>query len=346
MADQPAPTDNISFNQFSGIKNTVTSERLQPGELERARNVDIDDLGQLHRRRGYQLKVAGNFHSLFRANHGVVYGVKNGDLGRIDPDYSFHTIVSGVGALPLAYAHVGDNIYFSSSVTSGQFNHVTGVPAPWGAVAAEQMWLSPVVNPTPTLPPIKGKTLMRPPLATDLVYFNGRIYMAVDNVVWATELYLYDWVDAVMGYQPYEAPVTALAPVTDGFYVGTETGVWFQTGVFNEMRRIPTGNAGAIRGSVVQLPTNLIPDQYANNTKNAILMLTQQGLCLGMDGGNLINLTQTKVVFPEAIRVNSLFRSQDGVNQYIGVADSGGSPASSARIGDYVDAEIRRFQGA
>jgi hypothetical protein len=26
--------------------------------------------------------------------------------------------------------------------------------------------------------------------------------------------------------------------------------------------------------------------------------------------------------------------------------DSGGTPASTTRIGDYVDAEIRRFQGA
>lgn len=346
MADQPAPSDNITFAQFTGLKNTVTPERLQPNELEIAKNVDIDDALQVHRRRGYQLRAAGSYHSLFNANHGAVYGVKDDVLGQIHPDYSFQPIASNVGSFPLAYVHVGNTIYFSSQVTSGKFDHVTNTPSPWGDLTPQQMWLSPVVNPTPTLPPIKGKTLKRPPLCTAMTYYNGRIYMASGHEVWATELYLYDWVDSVKGFLPYDAEVTALATVTDGFYVGTETGVWFSTGPFNEMRRISAQNSGAIRGSVVQLPPQLIPDQYANSTKSAVLILTQQGLCLGLDGGNLINLTQTRVVFPEAIRVNSLFRSQDGVNQYIGVADSGGSPSSNARIGDYVDAEIRRFQGA
>lgn len=347
MAQQPdTPSDNISFGQFSGLKNTVSRERLAPSELEIAKNVDIDDVGQLRRRRGYTRVSTANYHSLFTANHGAVYGVKDGVLGQILPDYSFRSIASGVGNEPISFVHVGTTVYFTSSVTSGKFDHVTGVPSPWGDLTPQQMWLSPVVNPTPTLPPIKGKLLQRPPLATALTYYNGRIYMAVGNTVWATELYLYDWVDAVKGFLPYDAEVTALATVTDGFYVGTETGVWFSSGPFNEMRRISAQSSGAIRGSVVQLPPQLIPDQYANSTRSAVLILTQQGLCLGLDGGNLINLTQTKVIFPDAARVNSLFRSQDGVNQYIGVADSGGSPSSNTRIGDYVDAEIRRFQGA
>jgi hypothetical protein len=75
-------------------------------------------------------------------------------------------------------------------------------------------------------------------------------------------------------------------------------------------------------------------------------MLTSDGLYACLDGGNVVNLTQDRMLFPQAVRVNSLFRSQDGVNQYIGVADSAGSPSSNTRIGDYVDAEIRRFQGA
>lgn len=346
MAEQPAPTDNISFGAFSGIKNTVTRERLKPDELEIAKNVDIDDVGQLHRRRGYTRVSVGDYHSLFTASNGAVYGVKDGTLGRINPDYSFQSIATGVGNRPLAYAQVDDTVYFSSEITSGKFSRTTLVPAPWGALAADRMWLSPVVNPTPTLPPIKGKTLKRPPLATALTTYNGRIYLADGKTVWATELYLYDWVDAVKGFLPFEADVTLLAAVTDGFYVGTTGGVYFQSGIFNELRRVDVMNSGALPGSAVTLPPHLIPDQYANNTKSAILMLTQQGLCLGLDGGNFINLTQTRVVFPQAIRVNSLFRSQDGVNQYIGVADSGGSPSSNTRIGDYVDAEIRRFQGA
>jgi len=344
--DPNAPPDNITISQFAGVKNTVAPERLQPGELERARNVDIDDARQLRRRRGYTLKSAGSYHSLFRADHGLVYGVKNGALGRIEPNYSFITIASGVGSRPLAYVHLGDYIYFSSEVTSGKFEHHTNTPAPWGAVAAEKMWLSPVVNPTSTLPPIKGKSYMRPPLASILAYFNGRIYLAVDNIVWFTELYLYDWVDDVKGYLPFENDVKVLAAVADGLYVGTETAVWYLSPTEGGMKRVQVANYGAIKGSAQQVPSNLIPDQLQQQTKGGTLILTKQGLCIGMDGGNFLNLMQTTVIFPDAVRANSLFRTQDGVNQYISVVDSGGSPASAARIGDYVDAEIRRFQGA
>lgn len=348
MAQPPdqAPTDNITINQFAGLKNTVAPERLQPGELERALNVDIDDMGQLRRRRGYTLKASGDYHSLFRADHGFVYGVKNGALGRIEPNYSFITIATGIGSRPLTYVHLGDYIYFSSDVTSGKFEHHTNVPSTWGAVAADKMWLSPVVNPTPTLPPIKGKSLMRPPLATILAYFNGRIYLAVDNVVWFTELYLYDWVDDVRGYLPFENDVKVLAAVTDGLYVGTETAVWYISGGAGEMKRVQVANYGAIKGSPQQVPSNLIPDQLQQQTKSGALIMTQQGLCIGMDGGNFLNLMQTKVIFPAMQSSNTLFRSQDGVNQYLCVADSGGTPAANTRIGDYVDAEIRRFQGA
>lgn len=343
---EDAPTDNITINQFSGIKNTVTRERLMPGELEVAKNVDIDDVGQIHRRRGYQLKTAGNFHSLFRADHGLVYGVKNGDLVRIEPNYTTTTIVSGVGTAPLTMLHLGDNIYFSSEVTSGRFDHRTNVPTPWGAVASERMWLSAVVNPTPSMPPIKGKLLKPPPLATILAYFNGRIYLAVDTTVWFTELYLYDWVDSVKGFLPFENDVKVLTAVADGLYVGTETAIWYLSGTAGAMKRVQVANYGAIKGSAQPVPSNLIPDQLQQQTKGGTLIMTQQGLCIGMDGGNFLNLMQTKVIFPEMSSVNSLFRLQDGVNQYVCVADSGGTPASNARIGDYVDAEIRRFQGA
>lgn len=338
--------DSIIFGQFAGIKNTVARERLTIADLERAINVDLDNAGQLKRRRGYRKMLSGDCHSMFTSNHGAVYVVKDGDLCLLNPDFTTRTIVSSVGNQPLAYVHVNDTVYFSSAITSGKFNHDTLVPSPWGAVAAEKMWLSPVVNPTPTLPPIKGKSLMRPPLATALAYYNGRIYMAVGKAVWVTELYLYDWVDDVKGFTPYEADVTVLASVTDGLYVGTETGVWFQTGPFNEMKRVAAVSSGALPGSAVQVPPHLIPDPFVMSTKSAIMIMTQDGVCLGMDGGNMTNVSQDRVVLPKAAKASALFRSQDGVNQYVSVADSGGTPVSGARIGDYVDAEIRRFQGA
>ena len=38
----------------------------------------------------------------------------------------------------------------------------------------------------------------------------------------------------------------------------------------------------------------------------------------------------------------AFYRRQDGVNQYIAVTNSGGTPSANTRIGDYVDAELIR----
>ena len=346
---QPPIQDSVLFQKFTGLRNTVTAERLEQGELQTAVNVDIDDAGQLRRRRGYTLAASGNYHSLFRGDF-ATFAVKNGVLGVVNPDYTHTAIQSGVGSEPLAYVQVAENVYFSSSVASGVIGEDLTVSA-WGAVSEAGTWLSPVVNPTATLPAIAGRLLGAPPMATALTYYNGRIYMAHGKTVWATDLYLYNYVDKTRTFLQFESDVTMLAPVTNGLYVGTTTDVWFLAGSrLEELKRQPMMHYGALPGSALPVPAELVNPQVPNRpqpeSKNAVLFMSTSGLCVGLDGGMLYNLTQNQVLFPDAVSVAPMFRRQDGINQYVGVADSGGSPSSAARIGDYVDAEIRRFQGA
>lgn len=336
----------MTFQAFTGIKNTVTRERLAPTELETARNVDLDDVGQLHRRRGYTRVATGDYHSLFASSRGL-YGVKNGVLGAINPAYAFTPIQSNVGADRLAYVEVGPDIYFASPAASGVIR-ADNSAASWGYVSAANEWLSPVNTPTDTLAPIAGKLIGPPPMASSLAYLNGRIYLAHEKTLWATELYLYNYVDKTRNYLYFETPITAVGATADGLYVGTETNVWYLTGPFSEMRRSLVLNAGVLPGSMVPVPADLIVSeaQRGNPAKHAIAFMTTTGLVAGFDGGVCYNLTQTQVLFPDAQNVAAMFRRQDGVNQYVGVADSRGTPSSNTRIGDYVDAEIRRFQGA
>jgi hypothetical protein len=347
MARAPQPIDptqdSVVLNQFTGLKNTVGSERLAPNELEKALNIDIDDAGQIRRRRGQTLVSSGNFHSVWTGRH-AVYGVKNGALGIINPNYTFVQLMAGAGDAPIAYLQLDDDVYFSSEDVSGIIRQ-NGTISPWGSSTSEGTWLSPVVNPTETLNPTGGKMLGKPPMATALAYLNGRIYLAHDKTVWATELYMYNYVDKTRNFLPFEAEVTAIGAVTDGLYVGTKDNIWFLSGPLMEMRRIPV-NGGIIAGSLVYIQPEFLPDDVAQGTRNAVLFVTPFGLFAGLDSGTVRSLTSAKFIFPDASSYASLFRRQDGVNQYIGVADSAGAPTSSARVGDYVDAEIRRFQGA
>lgn len=341
--DPTQPPESVLLQAWKGLRNTVSAERLGPDELVTARNVDLDDAGQPHRRRGYTRVAEGNWHSLFRSGRGI-YAVRDGDLVKVRPGYTTQILASGLGPGPLAWCEVGPTLYFSSAVDSGKIS-AADVVTDWGAVGGDGTWLSPVVNPTATLNPVRGKQLGKPPMATAMCWLNGRIWMASGATLWATELYLYDFVDKTRNYLMFESDITVVGAVTDGMYVGTRSGVWFLTGTLAEMRRVPVLTAGAVPGSLVPAPPDLVSPQR-EHSRSAVLFLTTAGLCVGHDGGALDNLTETRVLLPDAERAAALFRRQDGVNQYIAVADSGGTPTTGARIGDFVDAEIRRFTGA
>ena len=342
-AEQSAPpAETVMLQGFKGLKNTVTAERLGGEDLARAINVDLDDAGQIRRRRGYRQVASGNFHSLWTANDGTVYGVKNEALGIIRPDYSFETLKPQVGDARIAYVQVGDDVFFSSEDVSGIVT--AGQVSDWGAQVSPGEWHSPVVNPTSTLPDIAGKLLGKPPMATALTYYNGRIYMAHGRTLWATELYLYRYVDKTRTYLQFESDITVLGTVTDGMYVGTKERVYFLSGPFDSIQRIQVLDSGALPGSLLNVSADVIKTN-PSATRNSVVFMTSDDIYVGQDNGMVYGMT-SDVMFPDAVSVAPLYRKQDGIHQYIAVTDHGGSPVSSARIGDYVDAEIRRFQGA
>jgi hypothetical protein len=354
-APLPAPAEvGRVLSSWDGLKNTLQPERLGPKDLVRARNVVLDDSGQPSRRRGYTLKLPGNVHSLFTSYQGTVLGVVNSELSIINPDYS-HQPLAFIGTDPaagmpgLAYAQVGDLVYYVGKIDRGLVSIPGRSWGPWGD--PDDLWLSPVVNPTETLPPVAGRLLKQPPHATNITYFNGRLYLGQGRTLWATELYLYNYVDATSGYKLFEADITLLGAVSDGVYVGTKDGLWFLTGpTFAEMKRVWALDAGVIPGSMVYIPGELgnppqVPLTAVTPIESAIMFMTAKGACIGLDGGRVTNLTETKYSFPEAVGAAALYRQQDGVNQYIARLESGGSPAQSAAIGDYLDVTIIRGSG-
>ena len=355
----PPPPDaaqSITLTKFSGLINTVSRERLNANELAIAVNIDIDDRDQIHRRRGYSKKISGDSHSLFTANDGTVYGVINGDLCAILPNYTTHVLKTGInadpsaGLDPLCFTQVGDMIYYSSTTDSGKI--IDGVVQAWGAQNDAGIWVSPVVIPTPTLAPVAGRLLGKPPMATVMSYFNGRIYMGCGRLLWATELYLYDFVDKTRNFLQFEGDITMIGTVGDGIYVGTDEGLWFLAGPTFPLKRTRIMDSAVIRGSMVDIPAELanppqVPADADTPVKVSISFLTETGFCVGQDSGSAVNFTEDKFIFPVMQRVAAFYRRQDGMNQYIAVCDSAGTPTDTARFGEYLDPIcIRATDGA
>lgn len=348
MAGPPTePPESIVMLHYGGIKNTVRPERLAPDELEAAVNIDLDDVGEPSRRRGYTQRDNSSWHSV-KTQGGKVFGVRNGLLGIIRPDFSFSSLAVNVGTAAVCYTHLNEETYFSSTAAQGVVDATETVQS-WGATLGQGEWQSPVIAPTVTLGAISGQLMGDPPVASAIEAYNGRIYLAHGKTLWATELFRYHYVDRTKNYLQFEDDITMLAAMVDGLYVGTTKATYFLKGrMLAEFQLIEVTSSPTLPGSEVWVPADLVHPQAQNApipTGDALVFMTEAGVCAGFDGGTLYNLTQAKVVLPRASSAAALFRQLDGVNTYVAVTDSAGTPTASARIGDYVDAEIVRFQG-
>jgi hypothetical protein len=201
----------------------------------------------------------------------------------------------------------------------------------------------------PTLPPIGGRLFGSPPLARYLAFWNGRIYMAAGNTLWGTELYLYDYVDATKTYKIFESEITALGVVQDGIFVGTKSNLWFLSGpTFHELQSVLVSIGGVVPGSVSYAPEHLVSPQTQRgqgdevSQQNAVLMLQGQSIIVCVKGGTTYDLTHDKFILPSAVKAATIFRQQDGLNQFIAVQDSGGDPVNNSRFGDYLSAQLIR----
>src|SRR6185295_19875485 len=127
--------------------------------------------------------------------------------------------------------------------------------------------------------------------------------------------------------------------------VGTAAGLYFIQGVLGSFKLQLVVPTSVLPGSGVFVPSDLVHPQARNQevpTGLAAVMMTTDGVIAGFDGGNVYNLTQTRVEFPSGIAAAGLFRQDQGANSYVAAVDSAGSPSANARIGDWVDAEIIR----
>jgi len=338
----PELPQSIVLGTFNGIKNTVSAERLAITDLEAAVNVDLDDVGQLRRRRGFVRRKSTRHHSLFTLEDRTLV-VREGTLGFLFPDYSFVGLAE-VGDDPISYTAVASTIYCSSRSFSGKI--VNNVLERWGSEDANGIWVSPVVTPTDTLGPIAGRNLTAPPHATELETYKGRIYLGAGRVLWATELYLYDLIDRTKNFIQTEHDITMVRAVGDGLYVGTTAQLLFLSGTLSDgLRQNVVANTGVIKGSSVVVPVSKAHPRARSAPipeGEAPLFMTTGGICLGLDSGEVYNLTQDRTLFPAGTSAAALYREDQGANSYLAAVNSAGGPSANTRIGDYVDAEIIR----
>lgn len=275
----------------SGINTKIDPVRLSATgqgnviELAAAVNIDIDERMRINRRRGYTQLLSSSAHSLFSAGNYCIF-VSGDALSTLDKSYNVTSIRNVTPGLRMDYAQVGDCVYYVNGRENGYVKDM------YSFVWVKGDYVGPDTNKDYTSPPTD---------ATLICAYNGIMYLACDNILYYSEPFAYGAYDLASNYVILDSSITMLKSVKDGLYVGTENKVEFLYGSNPiDFKYIPVSNHGVIKHTAVRVSgTNL---NEVVDCPIVILWTTSKGIYLGLEGGRIANLTETKVTYPSASR--------------------------------------------
>lgn len=124
---------------IQGVNDILRADELPPDTLRRSVNYDITDTGKLQRRRGSQRIYTGSIQrdSLYSDDQRTLF-VEAGNLKELTRDtagnYAAPLVRLDVGARPMAYERVNNQIYYTNSIVTGIFGP-EGQDWKWGVTA-------------------------------------------------------------------------------------------------------------------------------------------------------------------------------------------------------------------
>jgi hypothetical protein len=249
--------------------------------LAESYNVDYDYTGRISRRRGWgSTDITSACHSLAGFESGCLF-ISGGNLCRLGTDFSSTVLRSVTANARMSYVEVADKIFFMNGVERGFIR-----------AGVAESWTLPAV--------IRGYETTRvyqaPPIGQIVSFYRGRVYIVVGDVIWYTEVYGPNLVDYHRNNIPLDSVCQMFHPVKEGIFVGTASQVLFFRGNGPGEFTIETAYpVPAIRGSDVEIETSVVGDR--SMTGVGVIWTSSEGICLGLPGGMVHNLTQRNLKY-------------------------------------------------
>jgi hypothetical protein len=286
------PFTNI--NTFKGIDNINNSVSLGKGFLKEANNVDIDDKYNISRRSGYTLQLSGNFHSLFSWND-VLLAVSNNNLVRIKDNFSSYEVLQyNVGNNAMVYTVANDKIFYTNNIIIGYIKN-----------GISKEFEEPVETGRYKLP------------AGHLIkYYYGRLYVAKGNVVYYSDPMNFTQMRTRSNFIMFNDRITMLETVTDGMYISDNAIRFMQGKTPKEFAIKLLANYTVIEGTAIK-----IDGSYLNFKQpiegEVVYMMTENGVAIGMDSGQFINLTHNYYANIKSSKGKCIFKNDLDKKQYL-----------------------------
>lgn len=284
---------------FVGMNNVTDPAYLDltKGECELLVNVDPNNRGGFVTRKGYTQVNALSTHSGW--GNGIdAYYVSEAILYHFDGTTSTAVTILNSDSR-VVFEQVNDVVAFWSVTDKGILRGRTLIPQ--------------------EIP--KGKFKIPSPCGHMITYFNGRLYIANGS-----DLYCTDSFDPTLNkcderrYLVFslDSAITLLAFVDDGIYVGSSKEIAFLNGTDPygsgfKVERV--SNYGAIPHTAIKTTGSYVPASQL--TGSIVIFTSEHGICVGGNGGNLINLSLNVFSFPQAENGCAFLREQNGLYHYV-----------------------------
>lgn len=156
------------------------------------------------------------------------------------------------------------------------------------------------------------------PVGTITAFWRGRVLVAQGNALWASRPmtpHLCDWRD----FKLLQGTITAIEPVDNGIYVGTDSDLVFLAGTqWDQLAHVPTLRGPVVLGSGVQAPGHSLKLGDGTGAGQAMVCIAGGEVVAGFSGGQTESLTDGRWK-TNVKQVSAAFRDVDGLPQYMAV---------------------------
>lgn len=176
--------------------------------------------------------------------------------------------------------------------------------------------------------PLETQFLQPPPAGQLVAYYRGRMFVAVDDVLYPSEPFSYELFD-YRNYMQFDGRIAMLATMEDkesagatlhsGMFIGTDRSCGVLVGAAPaDFQYVPKTNYGAILGALDYVDGSVFGDNSIG-ARPLPMWLTTQGICIGKPDMDIQNLTRTKFSFTAAGQGAAIFIP--GPNRFIATSN-------------------------
>lgn len=293
------------FSGTSGINTKLDPARLRfnpeagISELAACVNCCIDDTGRLIRRDGFTATDRTEaWKNLFGCgSYGI--GTTGDALCIIEPDMAYTAIRNITPYARMSYVKDTDGtqdvIYYCNGYENGRI--ISKVSHSW-----------PVATYSGAL---TLRDFSAAPLGHLLEIRNSRMFIAEDNFLWYSEPGNYSLYRLAASYFGFQSRLRMVQAVTGGLWISDEEAIYFLGGeivptVLEMPKQIKKADYPALEGSAIKVSSGLIGIDGLSGI--VTIFATSEGICVGSDDGNLINLTEKKIDLPSGLTGAGLYK--------------------------------------